>query len=169
MTPAGAILMQVEVATRDTVNALREGFNNEGNSYGLAYLLGAVVVALIVIAAWSRRQKEKDAILEAIPDYLALAAEKLGLSEVQLADLQKVASAAGLAYPLSLILSPANLRSGVDSSRLSVKEPDLLRRMDELAVKLFDRPVFSEPTAADGALRIHSHKTPAPGSSRPIA
>lgn len=128
------------------LRAMRQGFDNDGHDLTALIALLFVVVALVGLAVISiqivrarrrghaARGQEHGRLLPR-----ALAALKLTRRETR--DLRQVATAARLEHPVAMLLSPANLARAV---ALALREHDdaaLRRRMEALALKLFETPL----------------------------
>jgi hypothetical protein len=131
------LLAQVQVATKDTVEALRQGFGGAGGTrqhpYALVYFAGMLLAIAGGIYVWNRWLRPRRPTPEHARDYLALAALHLGLTPEQHADLARVAEAAGLTSPASMLLSPANMRDAL--------KPELVSRVESLEEMLFGEPL----------------------------
>lgn len=134
-------LLQVEVASRETARALREGFgggNGQSNPYVLAYLLGVGALVLIVALIAHRLLRGPMSGAEKSRDDLALAVAALGLTKDEHADLTRLAAAAQVATPVSMMLSPQVFAATLAATELPAKEPELVERLEHVATALFD-------------------------------
>lgn len=99
-------------------------------------------------------------------DYLTLAVDVLGLSEEDRRELLRVARAARLEHPASMLLAPTNLAHALAAARLADDSGARAQRFDRLCQTLFGEPcpaasgpATSPPPVQAGAATTHPART----------
>jgi hypothetical protein len=136
------------LAQTDLLDSVRRAMSDNPDSGEIAAFALGVFALLLAIAVAARflypghsTQKAQNA------DFLTLAVDLLGLSERDRRDLLRVAEMCALPYAASMLLSPANLAFAADLARQQGAQSDLLQRLSDLSIRLFDAPLPPGPDA----------------------
>ena len=134
-----------QVDRNSILKGLQSGFESKSPSHSLKFvLIGAGIAAglAVVLVLLNRLRKAHSPRL----DYLAHAAVQAGLSPTELRDVRAIAERAALSYPVAMLLSPANMAQAVRAAGQSKSDPALTKRLQRLALRLFDEamPVLPE-------------------------
>lgn len=138
-----AQLVAPEPVTRVTmVSAIRDTLRTGPDGSEFVWLIGGglMLVLVIVIAARYRRRTEQPA-SESEADYLTMAVDIVGLSEQQRRDLLRIAKAAEVDQPASILLTPQNLARAAQPALRTRPEAALRGRLDDLSQALFGIPL----------------------------
>jgi hypothetical protein len=148
VTPAW-FLAQVQRPPLDDpfLNSVRQTLNT-GPEITDFLFIAAGVVGLIVVLALAARFFNQDGKTRAKPppDYLAQAAELLGLSDTERHDVQRIAAEAKIEQPVAVLLSSTTFSCAAVPLLESSSDNELPARLDRLCRKLFDVPLESPPT-----------------------
>jgi hypothetical protein len=148
-TFAGAATLPGMLLTENLIDQYRrlsEGFNQAPTSAEtwtfLLVIAGGLIVILLLAHFIGRRNRSKP---PPKVDYLTVAVDLLGLSELERADLRRLAHACKLDPAAAMLLSPANLAWAVQHALGHDGAPERRKRLEQLCVKLFDVPLPETP------------------------
>jgi hypothetical protein len=130
----------------DQYRRLSHGFNQAPTAtetWTFVLVVAGILAALILFARFvgrDRRAKPPPKV-----DYLTLAVDLLGLSELERSDLRYVAHHSRIDPPAAMLLSPANLAWAAHLALDRGGPPERRRRLEQLCLKLFEVPLPEVP------------------------
>jgi hypothetical protein len=132
------VTLLAQIDEPEKLEALGRGFHDECAHTELLALLAvlAALVAVYLTVRLCRRRPSEDMVRAS---HLAEGAQVLGLNARELDDLRTVAGRASIIHPAVMLLSPANLARAAQTAQQRRTDPNLQKRLDELAVKLFGK------------------------------
>ena len=122
----------------DRLHAMQEGVRSEPTLSPFLWLAGGVlVVALLLLAARRFFDQERSANQDAQVDYLAVAADTLGLSAADRRVLSQLAERSHAVEPAAMLLTPRNLAAALERATSDARDPDLRAQIDGICQRLF--------------------------------
>jgi hypothetical protein len=144
--PSNGLAWLILLAQEDQIEDLRRGFTEEVASRELQALVLAVAgsfALVLLLRRCLRRSREPRRVVR--PDYLAQAADLLGLSADERRLVQRLAARARLAEPVALLLSPRNLAHALSGGSGQHADPQLYAQVDALCQRVFHEPLPPPP------------------------
>ncbi len=153
--------MTALLAANPFLESVQRSLNEDVDNTELAVFGISILCFLLVLLVAARFfNQDRSAGREPEVDYLTVLVDLLGLSEEDRRDLCRVATAAGLAQPAAILLTPANFAHAIRHPGLGRPDPALLRRMDDLSRRLFGTTLVQPPEAtATQKPSVREHQT----------
>ncbi|MFH1746009.1 MAG: hypothetical protein ABIG44_03080 [Planctomycetota bacterium] len=127
------------LAQQEIIDGIRQGMQPEsarGNDLYIL-LLGGLVLLLLLVVLRVFQSRPNHSRMAPPPDHLAAACVALTLNRQEQADILHLARKARITYPVSMLLSPANLRAAIDRGIPADDKSGLRTRLYAISNRIF--------------------------------
>jgi len=130
------------LANQPLLDSIRNALNSGPDANEtIVFLIGVAAFFMLIVIAARCFARDHRHLHDRRVNYLTLAVDLLGLSELDRHDLETIARLAGLEQPAAIMLSPANLARALATTSAAPQYDRLRKRAEQLCLRLFNSPL----------------------------
>jgi len=130
---------------QELLERLRSGFVAQPTKNDLIIgIIGLLALTVLILLAYEFFRRARTGLSQPARNYLVEAMNVLELRGQERDDVLRLAVRSGMTHPVAMLLSPANLAAALRAAVVPGQEETFCRRVAELSVKLFGRPLPDE-------------------------